>query len=85
MVKPPFALGKWPLSSQILLTLVTDYSVSSPPPATPFWQNSVFPVQATGTGVVHVRLELEPAPRTFLSPSPVDPAVKYPESMVSFG
>ena len=56
----------------------------SPPPARAFWQAPTYAIVVGGIPMpVQARLQLEPSKRLFLTSSPVNPQVRYPEIMVS--
>ncbi|KAL8951423.1 MAG: hypothetical protein Q9222_002614 [Ikaeria aurantiellina] len=59
-------------------------AASSPPPPRAFWQDEPFYIHMQGGFRAVVRLSIEPRRRTFYHPSPVNPAVRYPEVMILF-
>ena len=56
----------------------------SPPPARAFWQVPTYAIVVGGIPMpIQARLQLDVPKRLFLTSSPVNPLVKYPEMMVS--
>lgn len=56
----------------------------SPPPVRAFWQVPTYAIVVGGIPMpVLARLQLDAPKRLFLTSSPVNPQIKYPEMMVS--
>ena len=53
-----------------------------PPPREAFWQGERYPIYSRQTGRLFVKLSLERGERKLTIPSPVNPTVHYPRSMV---